>query len=231
MGRQKAVDLEDIKFHQCVRLASFERDRTISFIPPDGAFDLMTYRLSQNVKPLIWVDCQVERHSRSRIEYLVKARSQFKERSAASSVEIMLPLPADAISPTVRTSQGKAEYVPEKSALVWTIKNFPGGREFLLRTKFGLPSVEAEDEGRGRMPPIKVKFEVSELVCVQTGQRSIASVPAPPFTPASHPRSPTSPSAASRCGTLRSLSAAATRRFPGSGVQAALLPVARLLVP
>lgn len=30
-----------IKFHQCVRLASFERDRTISFIPPDGAFDLM----------------------------------------------------------------------------------------------------------------------------------------------------------------------------------------------
>lgn len=40
-GRQKAVDLEDMKFHQCVRLASFERDRTISFIPPDGAFDLM----------------------------------------------------------------------------------------------------------------------------------------------------------------------------------------------
>jgi len=33
--------LLQIKFHQCVRLASFERDRTISFIPPDGAFDLM----------------------------------------------------------------------------------------------------------------------------------------------------------------------------------------------
>ena len=37
----KAVDLEDMKFHQCVRLARFENDRTISFIPPDGAFDLM----------------------------------------------------------------------------------------------------------------------------------------------------------------------------------------------
>jgi AP-1 complex subunit mu len=142
-GRQKAVDLEDIKFHQCVRLASFERDRTISFIPPDGAFDLMcgprhwwlplgwqsccivvpcclavsapaagygylccrTYRLSQNIKPLIWVECQVDKHSRSRTEYLVKARSQFKERSTATSVEILLPLPPDAISPTVRTSQ------------------------------------------------------------------------------------------------------------------------------
>jgi hypothetical protein len=36
-----------MKFHQCVRLARFDNDRTISFIPPDGAFDLMNYRLSQ----------------------------------------------------------------------------------------------------------------------------------------------------------------------------------------
>jgi AP-1 complex subunit mu len=64
-----------------------------------------TYRLNQNVKPLIWVECQVEKHSRSRTEYLVKARSQFKERSAATSVEILLPLPPDAITPTVRASQ------------------------------------------------------------------------------------------------------------------------------
>lgn len=64
-----------------------------------------TYRLSQNIKPLIWVECHVDKHSRSRTEYLVKARSQFKERSTATSVEILLPLPPDAISPTVRTSQ------------------------------------------------------------------------------------------------------------------------------
>lgn len=64
-----------------------------------------TYRLSQNVKPLIWVECSVDKHSRSRIEYLVKARSQFKERSNATNVEISLPLPPDAITPTVRTSQ------------------------------------------------------------------------------------------------------------------------------
>lgn len=64
-----------------------------------------TYRLSQNVRPLIWVECTVEKHSRSRTEYLVKARSQFKERSSASNVEIFLPLPPDAITPTVRASQ------------------------------------------------------------------------------------------------------------------------------
>jgi len=66
------------------------------------------------VKPLIWVECTVERFSRSRVEYMVKARSQFKERSTANSVEIELPLPPDAIDPTARTSMGTAAYAPER---------------------------------------------------------------------------------------------------------------------
>lgn len=32
------------------------------------------------VKPLIWVEARVEKHARSRVEVLVKARSQFRER-------------------------------------------------------------------------------------------------------------------------------------------------------
>merc|ERR1712032_210794 len=85
----KSVEMEDIKFHQCVRLARFENDRTISFIPPDGEFELMSYRLNTHVKPLIWVEAVVDPgHSRSRIEYMIKAKSQFKSRSVANNVEI-----------------------------------------------------------------------------------------------------------------------------------------------
>ena len=56
--------------------------------------------------------------------------------------------------------QGSAMYAPEKEALVWKIKNFPGGKEFILRCKFGLPSVMAEEEQQGRMPPVRVNFEI-----------------------------------------------------------------------
>ncbi|XP_020270598.1 LOW QUALITY PROTEIN: AP-1 complex subunit mu-2-like [Asparagus officinalis] len=156
----KAIDLEDIKFHQCVRLARFENDRTISFIPPDGAFDLMNYRLTTQVKPLIWVEAQIERHSKSRIEIMVKAKSQFKERSTATSVEIEIPIPADAINPIVRTSMGSAAYAPEKDALIWKIKSFPGGKEYLSRAEFGLPSVPSEDSMPDKKAPIRVKFEI-----------------------------------------------------------------------
>ena len=48
-GKSKAVELEDVKFHQCVRLSRFDNDRTISFIPPDGEFELMSYRLNTHV--------------------------------------------------------------------------------------------------------------------------------------------------------------------------------------
>ncbi|KAL8150126.1 hypothetical protein V2J09_019934, partial [Rumex salicifolius] len=156
----KAIDLDDIKFHQCVRLARFENDRTISFIPPDGSFDLMTYRLSTQVKPLVWVEAQVERHSRSRIEMTVKARSQFKERSTAANVEIELPVPSDATNPNIRTSMGSASYAPEKDALVWKIKSFPGGKEYMLRAEFGLPSITSEEAMPERKAPIRVKFEI-----------------------------------------------------------------------
>lgn len=49
-GKSKSVELEDVKFHQCVRLSRFENDRTISFIPPDGEFELMSYRLNTHVR-------------------------------------------------------------------------------------------------------------------------------------------------------------------------------------
>lgn len=157
-GKSKSVELEDVKFHQCVRLSRFENDRTISFIPPDGEFELMSYRLNTHVKPLIWIESVIERHAHSRVEYMVKAKSQFKRRSTANNVEIVIPVPMDADTPKFKTTVGNVKYAPEQSAVVWGIKSFPGGKEYLMRAHFGLPSVESEDtEGRA---PIQVKFEI-----------------------------------------------------------------------
>ncbi|XP_016349765.1 AP-1 complex subunit mu-2 [Sinocyclocheilus anshuiensis] len=154
----KSVAMEDVKFHQCVRLSRFESDRTISFIPPDGESELMSYRINTHVKPLIWIESVIEKFSHSRVEIMVKAKGQFKKQSVANNVEIYVPVPSDADSPKFKTSTGHAKYVPEKNLVVWSIKSFPGGKEFLMRAHFSLPSVENHElEGR---PPITVKFEI-----------------------------------------------------------------------
>ncbi len=36
--------IDDCAFHPCVRYNRFDRDRVVSFVPPDGIFELMKYR-------------------------------------------------------------------------------------------------------------------------------------------------------------------------------------------
>lgn len=62
----------------------------------------MSYRLSQTVKPLVWVEAAVENHKGSRVEYMVKVKAHFKRRSTANNVEIYVPVPDDADSPKFR---------------------------------------------------------------------------------------------------------------------------------
>jgi len=158
-GKGKTIEMEDVTFHQCVKLTQFENNKIISFVPPDGEFELMTYRLNTNVKPLIWVEARVESYKSSRVEYLVKAKSQFKPRSTANNVQIFIPVPPDADSPKFKASIGTVEYAPEKNSIVWTIKQFQGAREYLLRAHFGLPSI-TDEENPASKPPITVKFEI-----------------------------------------------------------------------
>lgn len=84
--------MEDVKFHQCVRLSRFENDRTISFIPPDGEFELMSYRLNTQVKPLIWCEASIENHSGSRIEYVVKVTSFLPSFDTIDSLVVEIQL-------------------------------------------------------------------------------------------------------------------------------------------
>ena len=43
------VEMDDLKFHKCVDLNKFDSERSIDFVPPDGEFNLMSYRLDLQV--------------------------------------------------------------------------------------------------------------------------------------------------------------------------------------
>ncbi|EGG09649.1 uncharacterized protein MELLADRAFT_95798 [Melampsora larici-populina 98AG31] len=44
-----SVELDDCQFHQCVKFGQFDSNWTISFIPPDGDFELMRYRSTHSL--------------------------------------------------------------------------------------------------------------------------------------------------------------------------------------
>ena len=101
-----SVAMDDLRFHQCVNKKMFDHERTIQFIPPDGEFELMSYRLDLQLKPLISVEVNIITHSETRIEYSVKAKTNFKNRSVANNVQIFIPVPADIQNATFKRSNG-----------------------------------------------------------------------------------------------------------------------------
>uniref|UniRef100_A0A6T6CCA5 MHD domain-containing protein n=1 Tax=Compsopogon caeruleus TaxID=31354 RepID=A0A6T6CCA5_9RHOD len=153
-------DIEDIKFHQCVRLSKFEADRTISFVPPDGNFELMTYRLSSNLKPPVWADCVIEQRA-SRLDFIVKARTILKSRLTAKNVTIQIPVLPDVTSPKFQCPKGKAKYNPKQDTVDWTIKDFKANLEFVLRGEFSLPSIgDAKSRDESTRRPLVISFEI-----------------------------------------------------------------------
>jgi len=159
----KMVQMDDLKFHQCVRLAKFDNDRTISFVPPDGEFELMSYRLEKSVKPLITVECQKQIFNHSRVVYNITTRAAFKKRSSANNVKIIIPVPADADSPKFKATTGNVTYCPEDSSFMWEIKRFNGGKTFEMKAQFGLATISAVDVGEDDASaniPIRVEFEI-----------------------------------------------------------------------
>eukprot|EP00924_Labyrinthula_sp_SR-Ha-C_P005231 snap_masked-scaffold_1-processed-gene-25.26-mRNA-1 protein AED:0.00 eAED:0.01 QI:0/-1/0/1/-1/1/1/0/462 len=159
--KKKTVKLEDLKFHQCVRLARFQQDKSITFIPPDGSSQLLTYRIDTNntkTKPLVKVDCSIDDKSSTKIELLLKLKSQFKSRSIANNVQVFIPVPVDAASPSFKTNIGTVHYVPDKDAICWKIRQLHGMKEYLMKAQLTLPA--STKRNKGWKKPIKVEFEI-----------------------------------------------------------------------
>lgn len=71
-GKQVVV-IDDCQFHQCVKLSKFETEHSISFIPPDGEFELMRYRTTKDISLPFRVIPLVREVGRTKMEVKVGA--------------------------------------------------------------------------------------------------------------------------------------------------------------
>ena len=117
--RQTAVELDDVQFHQCVKLGRFDVDRTISFVPPDGEFELMKYRTTENINLPFRVHAIVNEVGRTRVEYKVVVKATFANTLAANNVKIFIPTPTNTAAVRTREAAGKAKYKPGDNGIIW----------------------------------------------------------------------------------------------------------------
>ena len=164
-GKRKAtraaagsVTLEDCQFHQCVQLTKFDSDRTISFVPPDGEFDLMRYRATENVNLPFKVHAIVREIGTTKVEYSISVKANYGSKLFATNVLIRIPTPLNTAKITERTTQGKAKYEPESNCIVWKIARFVGGSEFVLSAEAQLTSMT--NQKAWSRPPLSMTFSL-----------------------------------------------------------------------
>ncbi|KAL9249694.1 AP-2 complex subunit mu-like protein [Drosera capensis] len=155
----KTIELDDVTFHQCVNLTRFNSEKTVSFVPPDGEFELMKYRITEGVNLPFRVLPTIKELGRTRMEVNVKVKSVFGAKMFALGVVIKIPVPKQTAKTSFQVTSGRAKYNPAIDCLVWKIRKFPGQTEPTLSAEVELISTMGEKKSSTR-PPIQMEFQV-----------------------------------------------------------------------
>ena len=153
-----SVTLEDCQFHQCVKLGRFDADRVITFVPPDGEFELMRYRATENINLPFKVHAIVNEVNKTKVEYSIAIRANYGSKLFATNVVVRIPTPLNTARISERVSQGKAKYEPEQNNIVWKIQRFTGQSEYVLNAEATLTAMT--NQKVWSRPPLSLSFSL-----------------------------------------------------------------------
>jgi AP-2 complex subunit mu-1 len=131
------VILEDCKFHQCVELDKYDSDRVIQFIPPDGEFELMRYRASENLNLPFKVTPLISETGLNNLELRLSVKSLFPAKLTATDVVVKVPM-TDIIDADFASSGGKAKLSTQDGCILWKFNKFSGLTEHSLTAQITL---------------------------------------------------------------------------------------------
>ncbi|KAK7845730.1 ap-4 complex subunit mu [Quercus suber] len=171
-----AVILDDCNFHESVHLDSFEMDKTLSLVPPDGEFTVMNYRLTQEFKPPFRVNTLIEETGALKVppdgEFTVmnyRLTQEFKppfrvntliEETGALKAEVMIKVRAEFSSSitanTIMVQMPLPKYTTSRNL---SINHIVGGSEHTLRAKLTF-SPESHGNITKESGPVSMTFTI-----------------------------------------------------------------------
>lgn len=117
-----------------------------------------SYRITENIKLPFRIIPVIEEREKSSVAMNVKAIANFSENLFATNVVVVIPTPPNTARCKLTVGAGRAKYEPERQAIVWRIRRFPGEAEYSLR---GEVSLIAAHKGKAwARAPIEVQFQV-----------------------------------------------------------------------
>ena len=132
-----------VQFHQCVSLEDQTSLESLSFIPPDGQFELIKYTIKDRFKPLFQISQEIIKNKPTFEELQISICSAFSPKTVANDIEVLIPVPCDSTDVKPHPSSGSAEYLPGKNLVKWRLFTVKGQEKQLLHLSYKLPSVKS----------------------------------------------------------------------------------------
>ena len=101
------VEIDDCTFHRCVRLGKFDTERTITFIPPDGEFELMRYRVTNAAAQPFRLIPTITEEGKNKLLVNLKVNADFSGDKKAESVVIKIPMPPTTATARITCGRGR----------------------------------------------------------------------------------------------------------------------------
>ncbi|KAK7392102.1 hypothetical protein VNO78_20529 [Psophocarpus tetragonolobus] len=115
--------LDDVRFHPCVRFRPWESHQILSFVPPDGQFKLMSYRVRKLKSTPIYVKPQLTSDGGTcRLNVLVGIRNDTGK--TIDSVTVQFQLPPFILSADLSSNHGTVNILAKKMC-IWSIGRIP----------------------------------------------------------------------------------------------------------
>ncbi|CAI5993708.1 unnamed protein product [Closterium sp. NIES-64] len=159
------VVLDDCNFHESVRLDTFDVDRTMTLVPPDGEFSVINYRMTHEFKPPFRVYPVLEEITPFKVELFIKLKAEFPATATANSIVVRVPLPKSVIKVSCDLDPGavgqSTDFKDASKILEWTIKKMPGGgNEHTCRAKMTLNQERGSGNMKKETGPISLSFNI-----------------------------------------------------------------------
>ncbi|KAE9595982.1 putative clathrin adaptor, mu subunit [Lupinus albus] len=157
------VILDDCNFHESVRLDSFDMDKTLSLIPPDGEFPVMNYRMTQEFKPPFRINAVIEEAGSLKAEVILKVHAEFASSITANTIKVQMPLPKCTTRVSFEMEPGAlgqtTDFKEANKRLEWILKKIVGGYEHTLRAKLTF-SQESHGNITKESGPVSMTFTI-----------------------------------------------------------------------
>jgi len=151
--------LDDVSFHPCVRYNRFEQQKVISFVPPDGAFKLMSYRVKGQLQIPLYVKPQITFSQTGGKVHVMVGPKNTTSGKPIENVVVIIPFPKIISSTSLSANYGQVQYDDIAKVCRWVIGKIPMNKTPTLEGSVSLPPGSRIDSN----PVIQAEWKVDSF--------------------------------------------------------------------